>query len=577
MPEDVRDRLWLAVTGGLQGLAIWVLAEAWPDEHAARAGAAALLSFLAVSSLVFHFVWSGASRGRLVALAVGTGLVYAATAGWVGWVVPVEFEIHRQDQQRVATWVIAALVTLYVLGPFLQIFQRTGRLHFPYEDLFLHGWNNFFVALVGALFVAALWTVLFLWAALFELVGIDFFGDLFGKACFISVVTGAAAGFGVALGRESERVVSTLRGITLAVFRGLLPLVAFVALIFLAVLPFTGLDVLWDTNHASQLLLTWVALTVLFLNAVYQDGSEREGGLPGPMRWLVEAALLAMAVFAAIAAYGISARIGQYGLTPQRVWMALATIVLGAYAFGYAGAVLRRGTPWLRAIRAVNLFVALLAVALGLLTHTPWLDPLGLSARSQFARLAEGRASAAEFDYGTLYFQLGQVGAERFEALAGLTGHPEHAEILAQMERTRLHTNYWEWNQERPGSEGLEFLTEKALPEGLHAAIRNMAQASHGHGCGGDNFCKAAPFDYDGEPPLEWLVAIGTEHWAQLHLLAETNEGFERIGESLNAPRAPRVLELFDAMREGRIEAVEPAHRDILIDGERYRVLDRAR
>ena len=302
MNERLRERLGLAAAGALHGLAIWLLVETWPESHGLRAMAVSGLTFLSVTAVVLHFAWTGAERGRLAAITVATGLVYGAVAGWVGWTMPVVERLSPSAAERGLLWFNTSLLTLYVLGPFLQIFQRSGRLRFPYSDLFLHGWNNFFVALVGGLFVGALWTVLLMWAELFQLIGIELFEDLFTDELFAWPVTGAAAGFGIALGRESDRVVSTLRSITLAVFRGLLPLVCGVAVVFLGTLPFTGLETLWDTNHASQLLLSWVAVTVLFLNAVYQDGSD-PAPLNAPLRRGIEAGLLAMTVFVGIAFY----------------------------------------------------------------------------------------------------------------------------------------------------------------------------------------------------------------------------------------------------------------------------------
>lgn len=575
MANPTSERASLAAVGAAQGLSLWLLIEQWPEAHAARAAAAALLTFLAVSTLVFHFAWTGRDRGRLIALAVATGALYAAVAGWVGWQVPVDPELHRGDEVRAFTWCAASLVTLYVLGPFLQIFQRTGRLHFPYEGLFLHGWNNFFIAVVGELFVSALWLVLVLWGALFDLVGIEFFEDLFSEEPFIYGVTGAAAGFGIALGRESERVIATLRGITLAVFRGLLPLVSFVALIFLATLPFTGLEVLWSTNHASQLLLTWVALTVLFLNAVYQDGSGRDP-LPALLRRLVEAAFLAMTVYVGIAVYGLALRIAQYGLTPRRVWVGMIAVVLGGYALGYLIAVVRRGDPWLRAVRAVNLVVALIVVAIGLLAHTPVLDPFAWSARSQFDRIATGRVPAAEFDYGTLYFKLGKVGYEKFERLDSLDTHPEIATIREQMARVRGFEHYYAWEQARESEAGItrfELLAPGlAWPDGLREAVQQAAIDTVGSPCSDEYDCSGRPVEIDGSPPEEWIVLLGKEAWGQASVFGVDEGGKWRKLGRLESDRPLIGTALAEALRAGSFEAVPPLHDDLSIDGRRYRL-----
>ncbi len=82
-------------------------------------------------------------------------------------------------------------------------------LFYTIDDLFLHWWNHFFVALIKALFAGALWIVLLLWAALFDVIGIEVFGDIFSELLFVYVVTGAAVGFEIALGRESEWIVAS--------------------------------------------------------------------------------------------------------------------------------------------------------------------------------------------------------------------------------------------------------------------------------------------------------------------------------------------------------------------------------
>lgn len=573
MGDQLRERLFLAAAGGAHGLAIWLLLESWPDSHTARAVAVSALTFLAVTAAVLHFAWTGRDPRRLAALAVGTGVIYAAVAGWVGGAMPVDHSVNPNSEERGVVWFATSVATLYVLGPFLQIYQHTGRVHFPYRDLFLHGWNNYFVALVGGLFVGALWSVLLLWAALFELIGIELFDDLFTEAAFAWPVSGAATGFGIALGRESERVVSTLRSITLAVFRGLLPLVSVVALIFLASLPFTGLESLWSTNHASQLLLTWVVLTVVFLNAVYQDGSQSEP-LPAPIRRLVEAALLGMTVFVGISIYGISLRIGQYGLTPPRMWGLLFAIVLSGYAGGYALAVVRRGEPWLHTMRGVNLFVALLIVALGLGVHTPVLDPIGWSVSSQIGRLMDGRTSAADFDYGYLRFQLGLEGAAGLEALEAVEDHSELAALRDGLARARAAESYWQWKEHRGPAlsrEMIEVLPPGGeLPDGLLDAARREDHLWVGDSCQEARFCAAFSTDLDGREPAEWVLVVAYPTWSRLVVFAKDAEGFELLGRLRHDGPVPSSEGLERELQAMRVRPIEPLHRDLEIGERRY-------
>jgi hypothetical protein len=573
------ERIVLAGVGAAQGVAFWLLIENWPKGRAVGALFAGLLTFLSVATVVSHFAWTGRSYGRLLALACGTAGVYAAVAFWVGGQIPSAGDAFQGDDQRAFTWIVASLTTLYVLGPFLQIYQASGRRRFPYQALFLHSWNNFFVALVGLLFLGSLWAVLGLWAALFDLVEIDFFSELFCEELFVYTVSGGAAGLGIGLGRESQRVIETLRGITLAVFRILLPLTSFVALLFIATLPFTGLDPLWGTGHASPILLSWISLTVLFLNAVYQDGS----GPPYPrvLARLVEASVVSMVLYATISLYGTRLRIGQHGLTPPRFYALLFGVILGLYAIGYAAAVLRRSPGWLAGIPRVNLVMALTLVALGLLLHTPVLDPLFWSARSQFTRLAEGRTRASDFDYGYLHFRLGRAGAARLAALEALEDHPEIASIREGIRAAREAASYFEWQRLHGPEIRPEDLTVyppgTQWPGGLFDAIRRDSSADL-RGCHEGDGCAVLPLNLDGKAGDEYAVLLGTTGSAQLLVFLRDELGAWRLlGEyqPADVTEEPDPATIRDAIRQSRIETRPSLYPDLIIDGGRFHLVPR--
>lgn len=278
---------------------------------------------------------------------------------WVWWQRPGEGTLFQGDSFRLPTLAVASLLSLYILLPFIQIFQESGRPIFPYSELFCHSWNNFFIAAIGFLFAGLFWGLINLWVALFNLVGISFFKDVFYSTPFVSISLPAMFGFGIALGKENGAIINTLRRITLAIFRSLLPLLAFVGLLFLAALPFTGLQPLWDTKSASPLLLSVLLLTMLFINSVFQDGT---GSRPYPdwVRRGVEGLLLVMPIFSGLIFYAIGLRIAQYGLTPDRFYVVLFAVVTGLYGLGYAVSAIKQSTVWMALMRPVNIGMSLL-------------------------------------------------------------------------------------------------------------------------------------------------------------------------------------------------------------------------
>src|SRR5690625_5932021 len=110
---------------------------------------------------------------------------------------------------------------------------------------------------------------------------------------------------------------------------------------FLSTLPFTGLDVLWDTRSAAATLAALMVFFIVFLNAVFQDG---EQGRPYPLllRGVVEVPCIVLPFFDRIALYALWLRFGQYFWRAPRLDAVLIMAVLSDYALGYGLSVVRR-------------------------------------------------------------------------------------------------------------------------------------------------------------------------------------------------------------------------------------------
>ena len=578
-----QSRRWVSALGGLQGFALWLLYEAWPLERRAAALFVALCSFVVVHGLVLHFARTGQHVRRLGALAAATGAVFAAISLWVGWQLPEPGAQFAGDQTRLISWGITAAIALYALGPFLQIHQETGRLRFPYVDLYRHSWNNFFVLIFGAAYALALWLVLLLWQALFQLVGIATFQKIFMDAAFAYPVTGAAVGYGLAAGRESEATIATLRSLTQSLFRTLLPVVSAVTLGFAASLPFTGLDLLYETGSAASILSGWLAAFILLVNAVYLDGSALPPYRPA-LRRLVELGTLVLPALAVIAFRAVQLRVGQYGVTPDRIFASIGVVVLGLYAGGYALAVIRRGEPWLPRIRQVNFAMAIVLIAIAFVLHTPLGDPLAWSARSQVERLRSGKVSAAEFDFGALRFHLGHRGEA---ALRELEAEPPPDEAALVRERIRLARtagDYWNWKRglEEPFDVDRSFAWRplgSPWPPGLRESLERLAMSDYRlRECKereGRN-CWTFSADLDGDGQAEALVSSDKHGYVQLIALARGDGDEWRVVGILRSNKGNysfwELSALLEDLESGRFERVLRVYPDLEIGGEVYRL-----
>ncbi|MEG2805898.1 DUF4153 domain-containing protein [Stenotrophomonas sp.] len=383
---------------------------------------------------------------RLWLHAALASLLVLGLASWIGWNVGTADQ-HLSNDGLLVPFTISMAIAVFVSLPWWQYRLQMGHWHAPYAALFERAWQNGLTLALAMAFTGLTWLLLWLWAQLFVLVEIRFFRELFREDAFIALATGSLFGFGVLIGRTQHRAIQMVRSVLFAVGRGLLPLLALIAVTFVLSLPFTGLEPLWRTRSAASLLLTLSLLLVVFVNAVYQHDSATPP-YPAWLRRFVEASLLALPVYAALAVYAMALRIGQYGWTLDRFWGLLVALVVAGYGLGYALAVVRPRETWLQRIEPVNRWMCWTVLALALLANSPVLDPIRISVASQVARL-QANAAAIELDeVQTLRFSLGRRGVQALEALPDDPAFSHDARARAVIATMLARTSRSGWEQE---------------------------------------------------------------------------------------------------------------------------------
>jgi hypothetical protein len=572
LPDNQSTRAVLAAVGLFQGFIYFLAHEFWPDNPSAAALVMAPVFFVSVAVIIIDLSWTGSHIKRLAALAVVPATVFTILAFWVWRQIPGSEAPYRFDDSRIPSLVLGTAVAVYAMLPFIQIYQKSGRREYPYDSLFRNSWNNLYIVAIASVLTGAFWSIIFLWYELFKLIDVTFFEDIFTSAPFVSMSLTTVFGYGVALGRESERVTNTLRVISLAVMRTLMPLLAVIALLFLVSLPFTGLQPLWNTGHASAVLLSLIGLTVLFLNGVYQDGTG-EPPYDKRVRVGVEAALLAMPIYAAITFVALGLRIGQYGLTPARFYAVLFTVAAALYSIGYAVAVVRRTNKWMAFVPLVNMWMVWVIVLTVIVVHSPLLDPLSLSANSQFKRLAEERVDAAEFDYGFLRFQLGHAGWAKLGELEQLSDHSQAEMIRERVAAARAAESYRELRVRPTVLLSMSDITVlgpvTAIPEDLLEAIANNISRSETNTCTENRDCVAFAAPLDVDPEYEFFLLLSGDTLFQILAYDRAADGgWERIGELRRAgPEDTTIIRsaFLDRLRNSGATAIDPPYRDLMV------------
>ncbi|MGA9422168.1 MAG: DUF4153 domain-containing protein [Rhodanobacteraceae bacterium] len=339
--------------------------------------------------------------------AVLVAAILSLLAAWAVW--SATGAPGLQSAAVLGPYGFTSVLALFVALPWLQCRLQHGRWCAPYADLFEYAWQNALTLLLMIAFVGICWGVLTLWQALFALVGIEFFKDLFRQPAFVYLATGGMAGLGILIGRTQHRPIRIARQIVLAIFTGLLPLLTFIALLFAISLPFTGLQPLWNTRSASAILMMLIGTIIVFTNAVYQNGLHAPA-YPVWLRHLIGAGLLILPIYAAIASCALYLRIHQYGWTQDRYWASITCLVLAGYACGYAYAAVRSQGHWLAPLRPINVALSLVVIALVIASNSLLLDPNRLSVNDQLARWADGRTDAKHLDLEHLRFDSGRRG-----------------------------------------------------------------------------------------------------------------------------------------------------------------------
>lgn len=328
---------------------------------------------------------------------------------------------------------------LFIGHALISAAQADRRWLADYHRYFDSAWKDGVRIALGLAFVGALWIVLGLGSALFGLIGLKVVGDIITKPWFAIPATTTFFAAAIHITDVRAGLVRGIRTVALTLLSWLAPVMGMLTLAFLAALPLTGLKPLWDTRSAAGILLGAAAALIVLLNAAYQEGEET-GYPPLVISWTARVVGLLVLPLVVIAGYGVLLRVGQYGLTPERI-IALACVLVGlCYGLGYAAAaVWPKG--WMVPVERTNILTAHLVLAVILALFSPIADPRRLSVDDQMSRLAQGKVTAARFDYGFLRWDAGAYGRKALARLAAGKGESAGLAREAQEQESRYETS----------------------------------------------------------------------------------------------------------------------------------------
>ncbi|HEY5347228.1 MAG TPA: DUF4153 domain-containing protein [Rhizomicrobium sp.] len=442
--------------GLAQGIALYWLLDALDAKHwpATNRFLFAGLELIAFFVPPFFIQGIGNMRARTLLPWIGVATLLCFALGW--------YTVWRQGPDTdVAPGIFGFFAfggVYFFLQPGLFIAQAllTGgdqdrRFMASYPTHFDVAWKMALQFLLAGIFTGIFWLVLWLGAELFTLIDIHYFVDLLEKRWFFIPATTLASAAALHITDVRPGLVRGMRGVLLTLFSWLLPLMTLIATGFLLSVLLKAQFRL-HTTHASGDLLVAIAVLVILINALYQDGSVE---LKGILRLSGRVAAFALLPLIVLAIYSLHLRIAQYGLTASRVATAACALVALCYALGYAAAALRPGAGFLKLMERWNFITALLILAVLLAVFSPLADPERIAVNSQVAALESGRTDPAHFDFAYLR-DSGRYGAD---ALRALKASPNRAIARAAS---------------APVAPRFMFLTQPMAPQSSHDLVAHI-------------------------------------------------------------------------------------------------------
>lgn len=428
----------------------------------------ALLTFSFCFPLLVLFCINQSNTKHTLKIMLIFALVLSAIGAYVGLQhEPAEF---INNHTSTAIFYLCMLIALFKGLMYVQQYLTNQAV--TYYSLFKLSWRNFIVFAESWLFVGIFWGILHLGASLFAILNITLFKDLLDQDWFVIPTLTFALSFAVILFRHIIHTADTIAAILQTLIKFLLPVLAIISIGFMATLPFTGLSTLWQTGSGSLILLWLQALTLFFVNAVYQDeGNERPYRLF--IHRLVFISIALLPVYSTISAYGLWLRIEQYGLTVERCSALLIWAILACFAFGYLFGIVKYRDAWLSVRCHVNVLMGKVVLVTALLINTPVLNFQSLSVNSQLARLDDSQITLDEFDFQYVEHSLGRQGYLAMQSLkAQLSAlDAKHTAVIERMYASKLPTDIDGYSQLDFEHQVTYWPNKDAIPESLLAAI----------------------------------------------------------------------------------------------------------
>lgn len=381
---DAKTRWHLPLIGLIQGIILAIIHYNFDLDFTVPLAVRLIVDIVVLVPVLFYATEAidGLSQRSRAIIIVALTLLTIAVLEYNTWVF-APTQAHSWRPETVAPM----LVFLFIATHLLMHWSVLNPTHHAYRDLYKSTWRNGILCLLAVGLTGLFWIILNAGAELFKLIGIKTLRDLIDEEWFNMPATTAVFSIVIATALLRHESFENLRRLLLGLLKWFLPLVLGLAAVWVVCLPFTGLSDIFKNRSAAWIMLPTVALSVLFINAAYEDGDEvspYQSRVSLVLKWL----WLALIPVSLIALWAFHLRVMEYSWTSERMWGTFVTMLAITYAVGYAISVLRpRAATWMPTIARTNRIAAVVTCVGIIALLSPVLDGRRIEAHAQTNRV----------------------------------------------------------------------------------------------------------------------------------------------------------------------------------------------
>lgn len=556
------------ILGFAQGMVLLALHGAWETHQWPATEPWLMAALVCIAFFIPITVLAGMGTMRFATLMLWTIVGSAVAAGLAMHSIWRESVVNGREAVSFA--LIASLsLGLFVAYHLVAAADADRRFIASYRSYFDIAAKNAVQLGLSLAFVGVFWLLLYLGAALFELININILSVILKQDWFIYPVTATVFAAAVHITDVQVGLINGARNLALMLLSWLLPVMALLTVAFLLALPFVGLGPLWAAVSATGLLLVAAGVLAVLINAAYRDG---EQDVAYVLRIAARLAALALVPLVAIAAYSLWLRIDQHGLTPERVVGVACVVVAALYAAGYAIAAVWPGR-WMRPLELTNIAAAFVGLGILIALMTPIADPARVAVDDQMRRLRMGLVGPETFDFAFLRDQAAKYGREALDRLRADKSSPR-AQVIAQKAEDAFNRKI----DTPPEPKLADVLMQlPVFPQGAKVPESFLQRDWTGermlpnpNGCTAVEpqyrQCEIYVLDVTGDQKVDVLLKT----WSRVHVFSEGPDGKWR---GLGYLDGCWNFDPSMALRAGHARAIPPEINDVEIDGRRVRVM----